>query len=76
LYQLLQKNITNITILIKLLNILDIVLILTIKLYCMLLSYNSDMLNIIKSYIKCYIHIEYNKFLQNYQLLINKNYVL
>jgi hypothetical protein len=42
----------------------------------MLLSYNSDMLNIIKSYIKSYIDIEYNKFLQNYQLLINKNYGL
>lgn len=38
-------------------NSVDIVLILTLNLYCMLLSYDSDTVNIVTSYIKYYIHI-------------------
>jgi hypothetical protein len=86
LYQLLQKNITNINLLRKLLlffqiifnvkvldklkNMIDIVLILISNLYLMLLSYDSDMINRLENYIKNYTHFYYTKLLSNNQLII------
>jgi hypothetical protein len=86
LYQLLQKNITNINLLRKLLlffqiifnvkvldklkNMIDIVLILISNLYLMLLSYDSDMINRLENYIKNYTHFYCTKLLSNNQLII------
>ena len=63
MYQLLEKNRTNISIFIKKLinkikNIIDIGLILTLKSDFMLLSYDSDILNRFKNYIKSYTTIK------------------
>lgn len=71
MYQFLQKNRTNILFLIyklinKLINMKDIGLILIFKLYSMLLSYDSDILNKFKNYTKSYIQNKYTiKFSNN-----------
>ena len=71
MYQFLQKNRTNILFLIskrinKLINMKDIGLLLIFKLYSMLLSYDSDILNKFKNYTKSYIQNKYTiKFSNN-----------